>query len=410
MIIRYIMPIYWFVPFLRLPTTPGPGEKRRKRMKKNRILCGLLALALAVSLVSPALAAGTPTVSISSGEVKAGESVTLTVSIKDNPGLATCMLYIYYDTKVFEVDPAEDFGNGKDVRGALMGNTIAVAKKNGQYHGDAGKDGALVLWYSSSGTNVTGNGSMLTVTLHVASDAPNGTYTIGLGYSELDTLNEHNTSVELIAVSGEVVVTGGTSGGTQQPEPSVDPVTFLDVNGHWAYDYIEDAAQLGLMEGYQNLFRPDASMTRCEFVTALWRAMGKPAASKAATFTDLDQNWYLVAVAWAQENNIIQGTGGTKFEPYWPISREQVAVILHRLAGTPTGMEMMLSGTYDNLFQDSGKLHSWAKSGVYWAVYQEVYCGTTSPNVGTSLAPTSDTTRAQIAVMLVRYLNIQGGV
>lgn len=381
-------------------------------MKKNRILCGLLALALAVSLVSPALAAGTPTVSISSGEVKAGESVTLTVSIKDNPGLATWILYIYYDTNVFEVDYSKKIRPAGAFRedGGLIGNSIEIAKGNGRYSGDAGKDGVLAYWYNSAGEDTVGDGDMLTVVLTAKKDAPNGTYPIGLGYSVKDVCNSSGERVFLQTQGGTLTVTGGTSGGTQQPEPSVDPVTFLDVNGHWAYDYIEDAAQLGLMEGYQNLFRPDASMTRCEFVTALWRAMGKPAASKAATFTDLDQNWYLVAVAWAQENNIIQGTGGTKFEPYWPISREQVAVILHRLAGTPTGMEMMLSGTYDNLFQDSGKLHSWAKSGVYWAVYQEVYCGTTSPNVGTSLAPTSDATRAQIAVMLVRYLNIQGGV
>ena len=380
-------------------------------MKKNRILCGLLALALAVSLVSPALAAGTPTVSISSGEVKAGESVTLTVSIKDNPGLAALRLYIYFDTDAFEVDVDEgiELAGAFASRGSYMTNTIEDARASGRYQGHAGKDGVVFLWFNSSGRNTTGDGAVMTITLKAKASAANGTYSIELGCGEKDASNEDEQFIPVAVSPGTLSLTGGSSSGTQPPEENPAPI-FTDVNGHWAYDYIEDAAQLGLMEGYQNLFRPDASMTRCEFVTALWRAMGKPAASKAATFTDLDQNWYLVAVAWAQENNIIQGTGGTKFEPYWPVSREQVAVILHRLAGTPTGMEMMLSGTYDNLFQDSGMIHSWAKSGVYWAVYQEVYCGTASPNVGTSLAPTSDATRAQIAVMLVRYLNIQGGV
>ena len=381
-------------------------------MRKNRILCALLALVLAVSLVSPALAAGTPTVSVSSGTVKAGESVTLTVSIKDNPGLATWILYIYYDTNVFEVDYTKKVKAAGAFKedGGLIGNSIEIAKENGRYSGDAGKDGVLAYWYNSSGENTTGDGDMLTVTLTARKDAPNGTYQIGVGCSVKDVCNSSGQRVALQTQGGELTVTGGTSGGTQQPGVGVPHVTFIDVDGHWAYDYIEDAAQLGLMHGFQNLFRPNDSMTRCEFVTALWRAMGQPKAAKASTFTDLDQNWYLVAVAWAQENNIIQGTGGTEFEPYWPVSREQVAVILHRLAGTPTGMEMMLSGTYDKLFQDSGKIHSWAKSGVYWAVYQEVYCGMESPNVGTSLAPTSDATRAQIAVMLVRYLNLQGGM
>ena len=380
-------------------------------MKKNRILCGLLALLLAVSLIPPASAAGTPTVSLSSGTVKAGESVTLTVSIKDNPGLATCMLFFYYDTSVFEVDVQRGISVGKDFAGfcGLVNNSIETAKENGRYTGDAGRDGCLSLIYDSSGLDFDWDGELLVVKFKTVKSAPNGTYTIGLGYSAPDTANEKSERVPLVTEAGTITVTGGTSGGTQQPEDEPAP-TFIDVDGHWAYDYIEDSAQLGIMEGYQNLFRPDDSMTRCEFVTALWRAMGEPKASRPSTFTDLNQVWYMDAVAWAQENNIIQGTGGTKFEPYWPISREQVAVILHRLAGEPKGMELMLTGTYDNLFKDSGRIHSWAKSGVYWAVFQEIYCGTHSVNVGTTLAPTTDATRAHIAVMIVRYLNDQGGV
>ena len=360
-------------------------------------------------MILPAFAAKTPTVSISSGQVKAGETVTLTVSIRDNPGLAACLLYFYFDTDVFEVDPESDFRSSKDVRGALIGNTIALAKKNGQYHGDPSKDGALVLWYSASGANVSGNGAIITVSFRSKADAPNGTYSIGLGYSGMDTVNDKGEAVALSVQGGTITVTGGTSDTTLPPEDDPAPI-FTDVDDHWAYDYIEDASQLGLMIGYNNLFRPDDGMTRCEFVTALWRAMGQPKPTGASTFTDLNQDWYLEAVAWAQENNIIQGTGGTKFEPYWPISREQVATILHRLAGSPVGMELMLTGTYDKLFKDSGEIHSWAKSAVYWAVYQEIYCGPASPNVGTDLDPTEDATRAHIAVMLVRYLTYQGGV
>lgn len=380
-------------------------------MKKKRILCGLLALLLAVSLIPSAAAAGTPTVSISSGTVKAGESVTLTVSIKDNPGLASCLLYIYFDTDVFEVDPDEGISLERPFRssGDFLGNTISHAKENGRYEGDLGKDGIIVLWYSASGKAVSSDGAMLTIAFKTKADASNGVYQVQLGYSAVDTSNSDRERVQMSAVGGTITVTDGSSGGGQQSEDKPVP-TFTDVDGHWAYDYIEDAAQLGIMEGYQNLFRPDDSMTRCEFVTALWRAMGKPKAAKASTFTDLNQSWYLEAVAWAQENNIIQGTGGTKFEPYWPVSREQVALILHRLSGEPKGMELMLTNTYDNLFKDSAQIHSWAKAGVYWAVYQEIYCGTASANVGTYLTPTSDATRAQIAVMMVRYLNNQGGV
>lgn len=380
-------------------------------MKKNRILCGILALLLAVSLIPPASAAGTPTVSISSGTVKAGESVTLTVSIKDNPGLAALRLYLYYDTGVFELDLDEgiELEGAFKTRSSYMANTIANAKENGLYQGTPGKDGVIFFWYSTAGKDTRGDGNVMKLTFKAKAAVVNGDYRIELGCGAKDATNEKEEFVSVRTSGGMVTVTGGASGGSQQPEDKPTP-TFIDVDGHWAYDYIEGAAQLGIMEGYQNLFRPNDSLTRCEFVTALWRAMGQPKANRPSTFTDLNQVWYMDAVAWAQENGIIQGTGGTKFEPYWPISREQVVTILHRLAGSPVGMELMLTGTYDKLFKDSGEIHSWAKSGVYWAVFQEIYCGTHSVNVGTTLAPTADATRAHIAVMIVQYLNDQGGV
>ena len=377
---------------------------------KIRILCGLLALFLAFSLVPPADAAGPPTVSISSGTVKAGEWVAVSVSIKDNPGLSSCMLYIYYDTDVFTVNPAEDIfvGEAFSKSGSVIGNSIAEARENGRYDGPEWREGVVALWYNTSGKDTKGDGEVLRVYMTAKADALNGDYIISAECVPGNAQNAAGERISLKVGQGAVAVTGGKE---KEPQPSQQPAipTFTDVSGHWAYDYIEGSARLGYMEGYQNLFRPDDGMTRCEFVTALWRAMGKPKAKKPSTFTDLNQSWYLDAVAWAQENNIIQGTGGTKFEPYWPVSREQVAIILHRLSGSPSGMEVMLSGTYDALFTDSGRIHSWAKPGVYWAVYQEIYCGVTSPNVGNALHATDNATRAQIAVMLVRFHYGQGG-
>jgi hypothetical protein len=49
------------------------------------------------------------------------------------------------------------------------------------------------------------------------------------------------------------------------------------------------------------LYRPNDSMTRAEFVTILWRAMGEPKPAKKASFTDLTQDWYKDAVAWASK-------------------------------------------------------------------------------------------------------------
>lgn len=410
--IRYTCP--YFVLFWQAAPNIFRRAKGRRgyRVKFKRLAGLLLAIALVAGSIPAASAAGSAKVSLSSGTVKAGGSVTLTVSIKDNPGLAVWMLYFYYDTDVFTVDPGTDMKAGGKFAsgGSLVGNTIAKAKENGRYDGRAGKDGAIALWYGAS--NVSESGNLMTITFHVDKDAPNGTYSIGLGYSPDNCCNELAESVSLSTSGGTITVTGGTSGGSSSSGDYEEIPAFTDVDGHWAYDYIVNAAELELMEGTGNgLFKPDKTLTRAEFVTVLWRAMGEPRAKKAATFTDLKGDWYKDAVAWAQENDIIKGTGGTEFEPDGTISREQVAVILHRLAGSPTGMEIMFGSMYDNQYTDSGKISPWAKASLYWALNSQIYCGVTSEYVrNNKLAPLDDATRAQIAVMMVRYLDNQGGI
>lgn len=395
----------------------------------KRILSTVLALLLAVSFVmSAALAAGTPTVSITSGEVKPGEKVTLTVSVTDNPGLAATLLYIYYDTSVFEVDPNSDLRATGSFRqdGGLIGNSIETAKKNGRYDGEAGKDGVLALWYNSSGLNTTGDGGMLTVTLTAKSTAANGNYTVGIGYSSDDTCNEAGSEVSLATGSGTVSVSGSTvtkpeqppaqdggavPGVAPQPGTSVEPVVFSDISGNWAEDYILRANAAGLVGGYQGKYRPNDTMTRAEFVSVLWRASGEPKASAPSTFTDLRQDWYKDAVAWSQENNVINGVGDNQFGPDDPLTREQIITILHRLAGTPTGEEMLYGSIYNEFFPDSGKVGGWAKQAVYWGLYNQILCGEGKVALyeGDDLSPRQPADRAQIAVMMVRYLDKLGG-
>lgn len=185
-----------------------------------------------------------------------------------------------------------------------------------------------------------------------------------------------------------------------------ETVAFTDISGHWAESYIGDAAQRQLAKGYNGLYRPDDSMTRAEMVTMLWRAMGEPKPVKAASFTDLTQDWYKDAVAWAEEQKVVNGIGNGKFGPDGNVTREQLAAILHRLAGGATTMEvMLLSSIYDDFFTDVDQISGYAKNSIYWCVAYEVYCGVAAENTGTTLAPKADATRGQIAVMLVRFLD-----
>lgn len=379
----------------------------------------LLTVALLVSMTLPiASAAGAPTVSISSGQVEPGETVTLTVSIEDNPGLAACMIYVYYDTSVFTVNPqsgvraAGDFASS----GNVIGNSIATAKANGRYDGAAGKDGVLALWYNGSGLNTDGDGAMLTVKMTAKNSAANGSYPVSIGYSTENTRNEKREKVTLTAVSGTVNLTVGSdeSKSDVTPEtpipPEVEVPVFPDAQGHWAQEYIEKAAELGLILGNEyGMYMPDNTMSRAECVTILWRACGSPKATKAAAFTDLDPNqkWYHEAVAWSAENGVIKGTGdGTTFDPLGTVNRDQLATILHRMAGspTPTDANQILAQSLYNNYPDSAEIADWAREGLYWSVYNKIYCGENSVEIANGLKPTAAANRAQIAVMIVRYL------
>ena len=142
-------------------------------------------------------------------------------------------------------------------------------------------------------------------------------------------------------------------------------------------------------------------------MTILWRAMGEPEPTKKTTFKDLTQDWYKEAVAWAEENAVVNGMSEGVFAPNGNVTREQMVTIFHRMAGTPVGMEAMLTGIYDAQYPDSGSVGVWAKSALYWSVYNGIYCGTNSEEIGSYLEPKLPATRAQIAVMIVRYLALE---
>ena len=78
-------------------------------------------------------------------------------------------------------------------------------------------------------------------------------------------------------------------------------------------------------------------MTRGECVTILYRAMCSPKVEKAATFTDLTHQYYRDAIAWAEQNGVVNGVGNGKFNPGGSVTRAQLATILYRMAGSESG-------------------------------------------------------------------------
>ena len=191
-----------------------------------------------------------------------------------------------------------------------------------------------------------------------------------------------------------------TACGAKDPDDKpAEPVVFTDVaEKAWYHDAVEYAVTNGLMKGVGNgKFDPEGSMTRAMLVTVLWRYEGEPAEGENI-FTDVPNGtWYTDAVAWAAANGIVGGVGNNKFDPEGKITREQMATILFRYAqkkGIDTSKRGELSG-----FPDSGKVSSWAKDAIQWAVAEQIINGSDG-----KLLPQGNATRAQVATILMRFI------
>ena len=136
-------------------------------------------------------------------------------------------------------------------------------------------------------------------------------------------------------------------------------------------------------------------------VTVLWRAEGSPEPASATPFTDLKAKWYKNAVAWAYENGIVNGMTATTFGPDASITREQIATIIYRYAefrGDDVSARTSITS-----FPDASKVSKWAKDALSWAVAEGIISGTKSGN-STILDPKGNAPRAQVATILMRYL------
>lgn len=181
-------------------------------------------------------------------------------------------------------------------------------------------------------------------------------------------------------------------------QPQTVTRDFLDVKGHWAEESITKVKELGLFSGTgENTFSPNVGMTRAMLVQVLHRMAGEPEAG-SARFTDVAEDaWYAKAVAWAAENGIVEGADGL-FRPNDLVTRQELAAILYRYdAGEAETAEDALDA-----FADAENIASWAKTSMAWAVEQGLLQGSNG-----SLLPAKTATRAEVATILVRYLDVE---
>ncbi len=359
--------------------------------RHNFIRRGLLLVLMIAMLSLPAYAAGTSLKIDAPASLPAvGETFTVKVDISGNPGLCAAQYTLAFDKTVVTCVSASV--------GDVLKGTLSAANPDAA-------DGAIVAAAATSPAK--GDGSIGVFTFKVLKSGETG---FALKDAVFSDANGASISTNVPAADSSQKPSG-----TEKPEqPKGDEPaapsnpgenagqTFLDVpKSFWGYESIERAAQLGYVNGVGGgKFEPNRQLTRAEFVTMLYRMADKPAANTAAGFTDVPQNaWYRDVLNWAAEKGYVNGTGANTFSPDGKITRQEVVTILFRYSGSQSGAETMFTAAYDSQFTDSGAIAPWAKTAMYWAIYNGVVNGT-SP---TTVSPTATATRAEVAAIFVRY-------
>ncbi|MCI9045652.1 MAG: leucine-rich repeat protein [Peptococcaceae bacterium] len=192
----------------------------------------------------------------------------------------------------------------------------------------------------------------------------------------------------------------GSTAETQKPIITGENINtvFADVqNNVWYSEAIAYVYNNGMMNGTEKGFEPNAATTRAMIVTMLHRLEKEPAAG-VANFADVaDGQWFSEAIAWAAANGVVNGYSETKFAPNDEITREQLAAILYRYAQFK-GLNVSAKGDLSG-FADGAAVSDWAVEAMQWAVG----AGLLNGNEQGRLAPTAGATRAEVAMMLMRF-------
>ena len=374
-------------------------------MRKS-ILAMLLAAVMLLCAAPFASAAGAAfVVDVPVSSVAAGESFEVTVSLRDNPGFFALKFNLVYDEDMLECT--------KVTQGPLAKQMLSVTNPNGRH-------GAIVTGASVDG--VTEDGIIAVFAFKAkkaAASLPFRAYDCDIAdvkgeWIGIDVVwvGQPSADPEPTAEPGpepvepttppqptEPPVGGNPAGGEETADPA-----FTDIAGHWGEASVLEAARRGLFNGYPDgRFGPDDNVTRAQFVTVLYRMTGSPATSAQTPFEDIGtlSAEFRSAIAWAYEKGYVNGKADTVFDPSGFLTRQEALKILFYYSGGQSGMELMLTSTYDKAFSDSDEIAAWAKPAMYWGVYKSIISGTSED----TLSPQGTATRAQLAKILVNYLD-----
>ncbi len=213
------------------------------------------------------------------------------------------------------------------------------------------------------------------------------------------TMPEHIGGTYLI-VTGALPESPTVTPTLPEASPLYDDVTAAD----WFADAVDYVTANGLMNGMDNdSFGPAGTVSRAMLLTVLHRLEGAPAPNGSISFTDVaDGTWYTQAIHWAAETGILTGYGNGQAGTNDPVTREQIAVFLHRYA---LHKQNRVQGNYTlNGYTDGTAASDWAAEALGWAVGMGLITGRTTDTI----SPTGTATRAELATILMRYCTEYG--
>jgi len=372
-----------------------------------------------------------------------GQIVNINLTLRNNPGIVSALFELKYDKKRLELIKAEDKAL---IGGAVFSQTCETYPYT-------------MLWNSASPNNFTSDGVLATLTFKVYDNAEGGNAFINVSCEQGNIFDVDLNDVDIHINNGLITVLSEKSPGTEnntedktqgtetdtnenppdggefdeeasEPEnentaspeiseskrenknsgsakteitPEKSGISFNDVNiGDWHYDAVNFVVKNKLMSGISDTsFAPNSPITRGMLVTVLYRNEGCPKVTSDETFSDLKNDvYYADAVKWAKINGIVNGITESEFAPDQNITRQQIATILHRYAkyknyNVSVGEEANLLS-----YEDYSDVSEYAIASMQYAVKTGLMKGKTE----STLNPLDNSTRAEMAAMLLRFI------
>ena len=242
------------------------------------------------------------------------------------------------------------------------------------------------------------------------------TVTYDSAYGELPTPERDGYSFAgwyTAAEGGEAVRTGTICKGDvtiyarwEKNQESVKDV-FTDIpDNAWFVKAVQYAYDNNIMAGMGEVFQPNGKLTREQFVQVLYNNSGKPSVDIGNKFPDVKDAWYKNAVLWANANDIANGEGNGDFGVGDNISCQDLALMLYKYAKLNC-FDLTANEGEINKYADGAKVSSYAKEALDWAITQGIMSGKGKKGEDIStfqLDPHGTATRAECASMMMKLL------